>query len=225
MGISIADDVRARLDAHLDAVEKALAEAKCSRERRRGVVDDLEAQIVEMLGKRSSVASLADLEAVLAALDPPGAYVDATSAGTTASATATRAVAPRVSRMATWACACVVASLFLLVTMLVLMCTLPALAYKGKRAPAPPPTEAVLAGPAAAPAAPPATSDRFLLLLGAVIPSIVVLPLPFLGTVLGWVAFIKIRSSNGALTGQGRALFAGLFYPVSVILLVLPALA
>jgi hypothetical protein len=39
-------------------------------------------------------------------------------------------------------------------------------------------------------------------------------PLGLLGTVLGWVAFGQIRSSNGALKGVGLALFDGLFYPV-----------
>ena len=74
MTVELAPDVRARLDAHLDAVEKALVAAGSSRERRRGVVDDLEAQIMDMLAGKSETPTVAELEEVLAKLDPPGAY-------------------------------------------------------------------------------------------------------------------------------------------------------
>jgi hypothetical protein len=80
MTVSLNEEVRARLDAHLDAVEGALKAAGSSRERRRGVVDDLEAQILEMLGAKGEAPSVGDLEAVLARLDPPGAYGAGTAA-------------------------------------------------------------------------------------------------------------------------------------------------
>ncbi len=74
MNPELSADVRTRLDVHLDAVEQALIASGCSREQRRGIVDDLEAQILDMLAGRSPSPSLADLEAVLASLDPPDAY-------------------------------------------------------------------------------------------------------------------------------------------------------
>ena len=41
-------EVRARVDAHLEAVEQVLVAAGHTREARRAVVDDLEAQILEL---------------------------------------------------------------------------------------------------------------------------------------------------------------------------------
>ena len=73
----LSDEARRRLDAHLDAVERALAAAGHSREQRRAVVDDLEAQINEMLAGRLGVGgspTLGDVEAVLSEVDPPSAY-------------------------------------------------------------------------------------------------------------------------------------------------------
>jgi hypothetical protein len=67
---------RAKLDAHLDAVEGQLLAAGVPRARRRGIVDDLEAQVAEMLGGASD-PSLADVEAVLSRLDSPSAYTGA----------------------------------------------------------------------------------------------------------------------------------------------------
>src|SRR3954462_778170 len=120
MNVTLNPEVRARLDAHLDAVERALVEAKCSRERRRGIVDDLEAQIMEMLAARSKEPTVGDLEAVLATLDPPAAYGEsAPSAGApsvgTVSAISPPARAPvgasRYSRTAIWGFVCILVSL------------------------------------------------------------------------------------------------------------------
>jgi hypothetical protein len=74
MTVTLTGEMQKRLDAHLDAVEAALAEAGRSREERRGVVDDLEAQVLDMLAARSAAPRMEDVEAVLAALDPPSAY-------------------------------------------------------------------------------------------------------------------------------------------------------
>ena len=49
--------------------------------------------------------------------------------------------------------------------------------------------------------------------------AIPVAPLGLLGTILGWIAFVQIRRSRGALTGTGLALFDGLFYPVTFLIL------
>ena len=74
MTISLNPEARVRLDAHLDAVERALIASGHSRESRRGIVDDLEAQILDMLAAKSQNPALEDVEAVLGTLDPPAAY-------------------------------------------------------------------------------------------------------------------------------------------------------
>ncbi len=77
MEMKLATDVTRRLDAHLDAVDKALGQTGLARAERRQITDDLQAQILDMLEKRVSEApTLADLEAVLVELDPPEAYAE-----------------------------------------------------------------------------------------------------------------------------------------------------
>ena len=61
MSVTLNGEVRARLDAHLDAVERALVAANYTRERRRGVVDDLEAQILDMLAGKTETVRLGEL--------------------------------------------------------------------------------------------------------------------------------------------------------------------
>lgn len=69
-------DVRARIDAHLDAVETAARRSGAGREEVRSITDDVEAQILDMLAARvpDRAPILDDLAAVLAQLDPPEAY-------------------------------------------------------------------------------------------------------------------------------------------------------
>lgn len=73
---------RDRLDAYLDEVEGRLTGQGMDRNGRRSVVDDVEAQAIDMLRTHSSSPSLEDVEAVLASLDTPDAFADA--AGTAA---------------------------------------------------------------------------------------------------------------------------------------------
>ena len=76
--VKLAPDARARVDTYLDAIEKALQRAGRARDERRGVADDVEAQILEMLADRAGFApTVADVEAVLSDLDPPEAYAEA----------------------------------------------------------------------------------------------------------------------------------------------------
>ncbi len=67
-------EVRQRIDAHLDAVERQLA--GLPRDQRRAIVDDLEAQITDMLGGRTGMATAGpdQVAAVLGRLDAPGTY-------------------------------------------------------------------------------------------------------------------------------------------------------
>jgi hypothetical protein len=242
MPISLNPDVRARLDAHLDAVEDALIAAGSSRERRRGVVDDLEAQITDMLAAKSETPTLADLEAVLATLDPPAAYGQST-AGAPPSApprpvTPAPMARPRYSRTAIAGLICILVSLIPLPIIAVLAFFM--------AAPSPAVPQQVQLSIRSATTAnvesarPPAavegpTSQKspdaayhqesahswsrlfcVLFLIG---------PLGLAGTVLGWIAFFQIRQSAGMLRGTGLALFDGLFYPGLVLLLVPLSLA
>lgn len=74
-------DACVRVDAYLDAIERVLVAADMPRAERKGIADDVEAQILEMLSARGHVEpSVEDVEAVLSDLDPPEAYVEAGAA-------------------------------------------------------------------------------------------------------------------------------------------------
>ena len=71
-------EARERMDAYLDAIERVLVAADMPRAERKGIADDVEAQILEMLAARAGAeATAADVEAVLSDLDPPEAYAEA----------------------------------------------------------------------------------------------------------------------------------------------------
>ena len=114
--MTLSEDARQRLDSHLDAVEQALTAAGNTREQRRAVVDDLEAQINEMLAARSVSPTLADVEAVLAQVDPPSAYESA--GGVAASppnpSGSVAASGPRYSGTAIWGLVCALVSMLLI---------------------------------------------------------------------------------------------------------------
>ena len=123
MSMTLPQDARARVDAHLDAVEKVLIAAGKTREQRRGVVDDLEAQILEMLAAKSQTPGLADIEAVLAQLDPPSAYASGEHPAPPVvtpqpSVMPVMPVRPRYSRTVIWGLVCILVSLLLIMTSL-----------------------------------------------------------------------------------------------------------
>jgi hypothetical protein len=72
----LAPEIRARIDAHLDAVEAQLQAAGATREKRRAVADDLETQILDMLAQADDPATLSAVENVLNRMDPPHAYAN-----------------------------------------------------------------------------------------------------------------------------------------------------
>ncbi|MCL2640199.1 MAG: hypothetical protein FWD53_05080 [Phycisphaerales bacterium] len=191
--MTLSQDTRQRLDAHLDAVEQALTTAGNTREQRRAIIDDLEAQINEMLAARSASPILADVEAVLAQVDPPSAYGNAAPPSIPSDTVATSK--PRYSRTAIWGLHCILASLVVPATMalLVYLLTEPPSANSG-------------------------ACTQFSIGSCMICSTI---PLGILGTVLGWVAFGQIRASQGQLRGTGLALFDGLFYLVVLMLVLL----
>lgn len=85
MMMELSAEARARLDAYLDAVEQSLRAAGRSREERRGVVDDLESQVLETAARQAGdgVVDSATVEAMLARMDPPEAYAAAEETGLT----------------------------------------------------------------------------------------------------------------------------------------------
>ena len=97
----VPDDVKSVIDTHLDGVEQALLESGVSRMERRNVCDELERQILDMLGERSGeTPSVGDVRSLLAELDPPCSY------GPPASEGLRKATAPvQVSSLATAAAA------------------------------------------------------------------------------------------------------------------------
>jgi len=71
-------EARERMDAYLDAIERVLVAADMPRAERKGIADDVEAQILEMLTARGcATPSVEDVGAVLSDLDPPEAYAEA----------------------------------------------------------------------------------------------------------------------------------------------------
>lgn len=79
-------DAERRLDEHLDAIERVLSEGGMHRPERRSIVDEVEAQVREMLAERvgeGGEPTLADMDTVLVEVDPPEAYAgDEAGAGT-----------------------------------------------------------------------------------------------------------------------------------------------
>jgi hypothetical protein len=202
-------DVQTRLDAHLDAVEKVLVDGGRTRAQRRAVLDDLESQIQEMLAARSANPALPDIDAVLGQIDPPGAYAEGRSnaAGAGEASTILGSLAPtgiaRLSRAALWGFVCVLGAL------------VGALVVNG------------IAWTMLVPSAPPHVyvEDSFVLwVVISRLATVTLLGVGLIGTILGWIGFVQIRGSKGTLRGTGLALFAGLFYPAVLVIVLVVAL-
>ena len=238
MTTSLNPDVRARLDAHLDAVERTLVATGHSREQRRGVVDDLEAQILDMLAAQSQTPTLADLDVVLARLDPPSAYGESAAAEKSAvpvpppTPASPAASKPRYSRTAIWGLVCILASLLPLPLLFLAGWFLVGSGQFGPSgaesnfermqfvatthaAATTTPFGVVTRIPDGAITYSESTPVKRLFSLGCFM--IPLIPVALLGTILGWIALSQIRSSNGALRGRGLALFDALFYPILMI--------
>ncbi len=68
-----------RIDAHLDAIDRVLAESGLPSHDRVAIVGEVEHQVREILADRcpgGAAPSIADVEAVLSELDPPESYAD-----------------------------------------------------------------------------------------------------------------------------------------------------
>jgi len=68
-------DLRILIDARLEAVDGFLLHAQVGWSERRSIVGEVETQIYELLSRRSSLPGEEDVQAVLASVDPPEAYI------------------------------------------------------------------------------------------------------------------------------------------------------
>ncbi|MEM1445507.1 MAG: hypothetical protein AAGF84_05580 [Planctomycetota bacterium] len=70
------DDVQAKLEAHLDAVDAVLVRYGQNRSQRAAITDELDGQLRDMLAARCEItaANVEDAEAVLAEVEPPEAF-------------------------------------------------------------------------------------------------------------------------------------------------------
>lgn len=92
------EQVRKRIDEHLDAIDRILTDSGMTRSERRNITDDVESQILDMLGARSGDdPTLPDVEAILAELDPPEAYGADAQGASAASAQSVQADAVSVA--------------------------------------------------------------------------------------------------------------------------------
>jgi hypothetical protein len=199
MSNSLPSDVRTRVDAHLDAVENELRSAGADRAQRRGIVDDLETQIFDMLAARTrEAAGPADVDAVLAALDPPSAYSDKQSwpAEPQAPGAIAKNGEPRFCRQVTQGGWCLLGSIVGLALMVVILVTTQM--FGPRAASAPFWTQLLLSG----------------LLIVSAAAGVVG---PILGTGLGWVACERIRKADGRLYGAPLAVMEAVFFPLIAI--------
>jgi len=211
--------VRDRIDAHLDAIDAVLRDAGLSHGERRTITDEVESQIREMLAARAGDSpTVADVEAILATLDPPESYAEEAVAPpappvTEAPPTPTSAetapppaiqptepARPKLSAAAVigaiWAC-------FFLFTIVAVV-----LWFTASFAAAP-----VDGGRAVARVAFFALVFLLPIVAGGVIGAFA----PVGTTVLGFVAISRIRHSAGRLYGLGLAAFEALLFPLALL--------
>jgi hypothetical protein len=214
--MKLAADAQQRVDQYLDAVERALEKSGRPRDERRGITDEVEAQILEMLADRAGFQpTVSDVEAVLSELDPPEAYAEEPGGASPAAAPAappSPAVRPHFSRAAIVGACCMALTFVTLVPLLAIGA--PLIAYRALAVEAPESP----GGPPAAPSphAEPAPGARV-----KWAPVIMVIPLglallagPAATTILGLAAISHIRKSAGWIYGMGLALADALVFPL-----------
>lgn len=231
--------VRQRIDTHLDAIDDVLKRDGIGREERRNIVDNVETQLLEMLGREAGAGepTLGQVEAVLARMDRPEAYGRSTGEdakkplqGTKVEATLHFAPPnpgqPRTSRTAIWGAVLIGLSVLGWGVVVLLMVPMLFLTHRvavhqeivvpyNAEAMSQPTTQCVAA------TAKPASWLKLALIA---VPLCVGLFPALAGTLLGWIAVIQISKSKGLLRGAGLAWFDALFYPIVALLLAIVAL-
>jgi len=214
--VKLPPEARQRVEAYLDAIERVLVAAGMPRDERRGITDEIEAQILEMLADRAGFQpTVSDVEAVLSELDPPEAYAEEPAGASPAAGPAappSPAVRPHFSRAAIVGACCMALTFVTLVPLLAIgapMIAYRALAVEAPESPGGPPA-------APSPHAEPAPGARV-----KWAPVIMVIPLglallagPAATTILGLAAISHIRKSAGRIYGMGLALADALVFPL-----------
>jgi hypothetical protein len=210
---SLPPGVRARIDAHLDAVETHLQAAGAAREKRRAIVDDLETQILDMLPQtKDRPASIADIDDVLNRMDPPQAYANegAWSAIEASTPAPGRTHQPRLCRQAkqgAWYIALGAAG------QLMLFWIMSAAERVAQGEPVlPVRIENVVIRDIL-------NSRIFLLALGilAITAAVAAMVGPIVGTSCGWIATSRLRRTVERESGLRLAIVEALFYPFLII--------
>ncbi|HVX10426.1 MAG TPA: hypothetical protein VHC22_04560 [Pirellulales bacterium] len=91
---NLPDDVRQRIDDHLDRIERVLIRGDVSRIERRSIVDEVETQIYEMLAARAGEDPAVAVSQILAGLDGPEAYARDTGPAAVATSNSQENAAP-----------------------------------------------------------------------------------------------------------------------------------
>jgi hypothetical protein len=96
--------LRSLIDARLDAIDRVLVQARIGWTERRNIVEEVETQIFELLTRRGPSPTEEDVLSVLAAIDPPEAYLpeEARERPVVVTATPASAAGPRIEWRA-WA--------------------------------------------------------------------------------------------------------------------------
>ena len=204
MSDALAPDAQARVDAHLKAVDKQLDAAGVPRDKRRGIVDDLETHISEMLDSLGNrPVTLAQVNEMLSRLDPPEAYGEDTApaalrpAPSTPPAVSARRLCPLARRGIFWIVLSVLTQILLVLLMLI-----------------PVPQTSPGAGTLVVYWTPSWQDHSLQLMILIVITLAVAIISPIIGSTMGWIALKQIKSSAGAFYGFGLAVFEALFYPL-----------
>jgi hypothetical protein len=202
---TLSAEVQSRIDAHLDAVERQLQAAGAERSKRRGIVDDLETQILDMLSATNLEApTSADVDEVLARLDPPEAY-----AGQSPSVPPSQAAA-FAGRRSGFCCEAGQAARWIGVGLLGLGGWWFEMAVANN----------IVGGGLLAQHTLPPVWVIVLFVGWAMVSSVAAITGPVVGTTLGWIATRWIRASEGAEYGLPYSVIAALFYPAILIWLV-----
>jgi len=210
--------VRARMNAHLDAVETQLASTGVPREKRRSIIDDLETHILEMVRASDPQPVTEDeINAMIARLDPPEAYgteeiaAQNSPAPLKAPGPVDLRLCPGAKRGVFWIALAIVAQLFVLGaltprTVVVQPTTTGSFVQSDVPNSAPPPQ------PMPAPPTAPILGTMLFVAAGAV-----AIVAPIVGTLFGWMAVEEIKRLENRFYGLALAVFAALFYPLIVI--------
>ncbi len=223
--MKLAADAQQRVDQYLDAVERALEKGGRPRDERRGITDEVEAQILEMLADRAGFQpTVSDVEAVLSELDPPEAYAEEPAGASPAAGPAAPpppTVRPRFSRAAIAGACCMALTFVILLPVIGLGVPLVAYRMTAMESLISPDeqTAGAPASPDEAPAAPSAHGGAidgvpWAAVIVAIPLGLLLLAGPAATTTLGMVAIGHIRRSAGRICGMGLALADALVFPL-----------